>query len=523
MKTHILFMVMLMEVFTGCHDQAKVPSTDNAGSDFSYHRQAWILRDSGAGPDEFIPLQEKAVELVREGRSPDDPVEVLTQMGNFYGSIGDLSRGIKFLQEATDTLERHPDRLASEGEVQLYGDIGNFYTMLGMPQEALEMNTRGIEVSRAMGGELMSDLYRMRANAFSLAGMPDSVMMCLRLGLEAVDNYDTNRDKDELREMIYIEMADYIIIDSPEMYRDSLQWAVDVLEGSLDGSFDDYDRTSRIFALGRGYVSQGKIDKGIELMDKIMHEWRRQGDVSSEGYAAQELMNVYSSLSMTDRLAALFPRYSALSDSLLNQEKLNSLIAADIKYHATQKEHENRLLKSQLELVHKLVMFERIALVLAVVLLILAIIYFVQRTRNLQRSRKRDKEHVQELLATQKHLNSRIEKLSGEITAIENREVVENVGKLLNPSVLSGDDEVRFRRSFAGLYPRYLPELRRLCPALTPNDELVCMLIYLQQTTDEIALCLGITRASVNSARFRIRRKLALPKEADLDAFLRSR
>lgn len=218
-------------------------------------------------------------------------------------------------------------------------------------------------------------------------------------------------------------------------------------------------------------------------------------------------------------LMALFPRYSALSDSLLNQEKLNSLIAADIKYHATQKERENSMLKSQLELVHKLVLFERIALVLAVVLLVLAVIYSVQRTRNLQRSRKRDKEHVQELLATQKHLNSRIERLSEEITAIENREVVDNVGKMLNPSVLSGDDEVRFRRSFAGLYPRYLPELRRLCPALTPNDELVCMLIYLQQTSDEIALCLGITRASVNSARFRIRRKLALPKEADLDAF----
>lgn len=47
-----------------------------------------------------------------------------------------------------------------------------------------------------------------------------------------------------------------------------------------------------------------------------------------------------------------------------------------------------------------------------------------------------------------------------------------------------------------------------------------CMLIYLRYGTGEIAEGLNISRASVNSARYRIRSKLMLSKEDNLDRFL---
>ena len=49
------------------------------------------------------------------------------------------------------------------------------------------------------------------------------------------------------------------------------------------------------------------------------------------------------------------------------------------------------------------------------------------------------------------------------------------------------------------------------------------MLIYMHQSNEGIALCLGITRMSVNTARFRLRKKLGLDKETDLNDFLTSR
>lgn len=72
------------------------------------------------------------------------------------------------------------------------------------------------------------------------------------------------------------------------------------------------------------------------------------------------------------------------------------------------------------------------------------------------------------------------------------------------------DKEVKFRQDFNAVYPRYLPALRQHCPDLTHTDELIAMLLLLEQNNDEIALTLGVTKASVNKARSRMRKRLGL-------------
>lgn len=80
-----------------------------------------------------------------------------------------------------------------------------------------------------------------------------------------------------------------------------------------------------------------------------------------------------------------------------------------------------------------------------------------------------------------------------------------------------------FRRTFLAVYPRFVDDLRRDYPSLTDTDMVFCMLIFLQHSTQEISASLNISRASVNSARYRLRSKLSLAKEENLDKFLQSR
>lgn len=82
---------------------------------------------------------------------------------------------------------------------------------------------------------------------------------------------------------------------------------------------------------------------------------------------------------------------------------------------------------------------------------------------------------------------------------------------------------VFFRQYFMEIYPHFIPDLRRDFPTVTPNDELISMLIYMKYSSEEIALNLGISRQSVNTARYRLRKKLGLDKETDLDMFMTSR
>jgi len=72
------------------------------------------------------------------------------------------------------------------------------------------------------------------------------------------------------------------------------------------------------------------------------------------------------------------------------------------------------------------------------------------------------------------------------------------------------------------LYPDFQTALQQRCPDLTIGDNTLCMLIRIGQTTDDIAMALGISRASVNSARYRIRKKMGLTKEDSLDDIIKA-
>lgn len=95
------------------------------------------------------------------------------------------------------------------------------------------------------------------------------------------------------------------------------------------------------------------------------------------------------------------------------------------------------------------------------------------------------------------------------------------VSQLTGQSLLSKEDENTFRKSFAAIYPLYLPKLREKYPQLTRNEELLAMLICMNQSTDEIALIMGINRSSVNMIRSRMRKKIKLTKEESLDEVIK--
>ena len=96
-----------------------------------------------------------------------------------------------------------------------------------------------------------------------------------------------------------------------------------------------------------------------------------------------------------------------------------------------------------------------------------------------------------------------------------------SIRQLTVQSLLSREDENTFRRSFATIHPSYLPKLRESYPQLTRNEELLAMLICMNQSTDEIALIMGINRNSVNVVRSRMRKNMELPKEKSLDEVLK--
>lgn len=77
-----------------------------------------------------------------------------------------------------------------------------------------------------------------------------------------------------------------------------------------------------------------------------------------------------------------------------------------------------------------------------------------------------------------------------------------------------------FRHFFGQVHPGFMIQLQEQFPELNNNDIRLISFLRLQLTTGEIASLLKVTPSSIHKARYRLKKKLNLDKEVDLDKFL---
>ena len=499
------------------HEAASLPPADDVTQEMIFaHLVARTLQRNSWPAKQYIPMQQRAVQAFRAGGQFEDPTDILSQMGYFYNRTGQSEKGAECLQEAVDYLRSHPG-YKKIGAIYLYGDLSNLYARLGMSDKALESNASAIQASRERGGLLLNDLLRMRSNLFDNLGQTDSALVCFEEALRAAAAIEDKARAESLADGIRSDRAIFMVEHS-EHYPGSLPEAIALLEKSCADTLRD--TTTEQFMLGLAFAKSGNPGKGIPMMEEATRKFAAQQFDESLDHAYGELMKTYASQGLNNKLAALFPHFIALRDSVQKEDKIRATIAANIRYETGRKEQENRALAAEVALKERSLIYMHIILILAGCLLVGTVAYLFQRRRMHREEREMHRRQLNGLLSTQQELNRRNEQLSLELEQAAHNETIDNVRQKLDPTLLSGEDEKRFRQSFAALYPRYLPKLRTRCAELTKSDELLCMLIHLNQNTDEIALALGISRASVNSGRSRIRKKFGLRKEESLEAYL---
>lgn len=92
---------------------------------------------------------------------------------------------------------------------------------------------------------------------------------------------------------------------------------------------------------------------------------------------------------------------------------------------------------------------------------------------------------------------------------------------LSSTQVLTSDNEAAFSQAFTTLHPEFVDRLRGRLPGVTRGEILLCMLICLHYNVDRMATMMGISRASVNTARYRLRTKLGLGRDDNLNEIIR--
>ena len=485
-------------------------------------RQAWMMLDTGATFDEYFPVQEEAVKQLRAGKSHEDPVAVLEQMAYFLFAAGRLDEAFPYFNEALDSLHARPGLPASECAIQLYGDLSQFYERLGMIEKAIEYSDSALEVSRRIGGTLKSDIWRFRTQIYANHGRTAEAFACLDSAYEAIRYGMDDPDTALLLAVTDAERANIILSLNPSP--DSVNLAVSLLENIIKSS-GDHDHTEYLGAYGQALYLQGHKAEGIGIMESALRRMCEFGDLEFTYLETRRLIEIYNAEKMYDKASALYKGYTILSDSMSHARHNLDLVTAQVKADVAAKERENMMLQKKLQ--HKYRQNRAIVTTFILFIITATLLFFAGRRYYLKMKRRRDAEHARRISA-EASINDALGQRNSALRRIETIKSEVSGGGASGTDILQkpqffGNNTGLFLRAFNAMYPRFADDLRRDYPSLTDTDTIFCMLIYLKHTTEEISIYLNISRASVNSARYRIRTKLKLAKEDNLDKFLQQR
>lgn len=511
--------ILLTTACSGCSSEAKDNCCDSTLVGVA---EVGEMLRSGQPADVYMPAQEKLVEQMRRGRAKDSPVDILSQSGYFYLRQGEYLKALDYLHEASDSMSSVKDNATLRGLISLPGNLSSLYFQFGLFEDALKENTKAIEISRNNDNMAMSDLLRMRGAIFdgmykNDVGNPNEIAdSTLYYYRGAIDKAKTKASRD-MAEVIWAEF----FIDHPEFAPDSIPAVVSILK-RVAGQDGEDTPTARAI-LGKALVYQGDVREGLDYMKTALEEFHKLQDVKSEEWTIEMLADAYLRTDRFDLLKGIYHRYKALQDSMAKEEKINAAIGMEYRYRVREKDRELSILEEKHNLINQKLTYQRLVLLLAIIVIIGIIAFALHQLRLVEREKKSAQNKIDSILYHQKTLNLQIESLNQQISSLQSEKTIETLSKELTPSLLRGEEERDFRKAFATLYPNFLRNMRRDFPDLTDNDELVCMLIFLRFNSDEIALSLGISRLSVNSIRHRIRKKMRLEKGDDLDQSIFSR
>lgn len=447
--------------------------------------------------------------------------EELSKQGRILCRKGEYMEGLKLFQEANDALSAmHPDSINPDGAVMFLGNLSNLYNRVGLYEEAKQVNSRAIDIAEAYESSRLAELWGMRSVIYQSCEKYDSAAICLR---KAAEMCETIKDEDFRKRVLkrQTENMAWLFIENPGFMPDSIPSAKATLEridaeSSAPGQQPYADCATNRFLIGRAYVLLGDFGKGLPLMEQSLKSFRERGDTESVEWALQILARSYAAAG-DRKLFDIYTEASVFHDTIMRRKRDDILLGMDFKYRATQLADEKSILQNEVQSKRDKIIFISIISLLVVASLVA---FIIMRHRNNRRQISLKQQNIDTLLAERIALNARIEELNRTI-ADSNSENLRH--EMLQTILLEREDEVRFRKSFNDLHPGFIDRLRSEYPDLSSGNELLCMLIALNRRNEEIALAMGISRESVATSRYRLRRRFNLSKDTDLNNFIQSR
>ncbi len=285
---------------------------------------------------------------------------------------------------------------------------------------------------------------------------------------------------------------------------------------------EDNQRQATIFRnnLAGAYCELQQYDQALKMYQQCILLSQKNNWQENLIYNYAGVSGVFERTGQYREALDFFKKYHILQDSLIGATTQEKIANLETQYHVQQKELE--LQKSQAELTMARLSLERGIILLFVVGLLAG--FGVWRWRLQSRRAKHEiaqnQENLTQLTRILLEKNELLTELEEQI-AQQSPQPEGFERNLHEQRILTDADWAAFRTYFDRAYPGYLQRLRTAFPALTDAEKRLFLFIKLNLTRKEAATILGISPESVKKTRNRLRHRLGLGEDVELEVYIR--
>lgn len=443
------------------------------------------------------------------------------QQGDSVFERGEYHAAMGFYRQSMDSAAVQADSFLYY-DSQL--DLASVYDRFGEPTQAIATARPVVEAFVRSGDTLrIGRAYTALAGFYGKAGMAAESLNAAQTG------FDFLKEQESLihRCAAYNQMA-FIFSDRGHWTQalPLLDTALQLMQAS--GILDQ--RPGMMLNLGDCYRNLGHWAEARRHLTAAATEADSLGQAHVHARALERLSQVAEATGDPGTALRLFRQAKEIRDSIFKAEKVHSLQNLQVQYETHEKEQKINLLQTEKQLQTAQSRLLLVALLALSALLGMGGFIYWLKLRHARQSLARKQaelaDYVQLLLDKNIQMKALEADLKDKSTTKmpEDGHTIEDAHyydeSLYNNRILTERDWESFKQHFEQIYPGYLPRLRTKYPDLSGSEERLFLLIKLNLTKQEIADILGITANAVKKGRQRLRKRLGMTLEDDLDALV---
>ncbi|HAQ64519.1 MAG TPA: hypothetical protein DCR43_01470 [Bacteroidales bacterium] len=520
--------------------------------------------------DTSISILRKALSIKPRDKNPGDLGKLYSVLGIAYEGAGISDSALKYYHEAFRVYSLAKD---DQGIVNTYLNLGCLFMRLKKFDEA------GINLNRALNESFSRKAVKALGSIYNNLGVVEDVRGNKEKSLgyytkalkyqQAVGNIGGMAAIYHNVAIIHFDLNEYG--QALDNFKKSI--ALKYETGNREGIATTYSSMAEVYLkIDQIQDAEAYVIKALEIAAEGRY-------LVVEVQAFKQLAVIYERQGRYKEASAQWAKALIFSDSLYNQSVSRQLSEMQGRYELRHKDQENQILrqeKNQQRTNNHFLVFAIIAISIVLILLFILLrmkVLSMRKTKELfeleiaKRANdyrlleiEKREEEMRQLYLVQKYKSEeeiRALELSNLNTSVmlKNRELTTLTANFINKNEILGqikkelvniqrqatekpanditelikvinsnlDKDLnwkKFKISLEESHTGFLERLIKAVPDLTLNEQKLCAYLFVGLSSNEIAQVMNITLAAVNKGRQRMRKRLQLPVNGDISAFL---